>query len=688
MSDDAAAMAESAARFLQAGDLPAGLKSCRAALALHPANTDLTHMAGLASIQMQRLGAAAVLLKRVSAIAAGAVLARHHLAAVLQALGRHAEEADTYLAILETEGSQDPVLLANLGVALQTSGRSGAAIRPLRQAIVLVPEAPEPLHTLADGCRSQRRHMEAFDLDRRALALRPDFAEALNGEGLTLRWLYRIDEAIRCFARATELNAAYAEAHNNLGNALHYDRQLAAAATSYRRSLALKPAGATTHANLSHLRLERGELAAAIVALRRAMAIEPGDASHHTGLIFALDYVPGLGFAEHQAERHRWHLRHALPRMPRRPDHPNPRDPERRLKIGFVSADFRQHSAPAVFGPVLRRLDRRQFEIVCYSGVTREDHVTPSFRRISDVWRPIRDLPPADVARQIRADGIDILVDLSGHSGGNQLLAFAEKPAPVQVTAWGQATGTGLAAMDYFFADPVYVPAEARPLFAERIYDLPCLVTFELPEDAPDVAPPPAVGTPFTFGSFNRASRIGDATAAAWSRILTLAPEARLLLKDPGYDDEDARARITSLFARHELPMHRIEMRGRTPRREHLASFADVDLALDPFPNNGGVSTLEALYMGVPVLGHLGASAHSRVGASILTAAGLSSWLADDVETYVSKAVDIARNRGALASIRATLRRQLASSVVGDAAAYTRAVETAFRTIWRRWCES
>lgn len=687
MSEDAALQADTAAKLLQAGDLPGGLKACRAALALHPGDPDLQHMAGLASLQMQRLDAAAIFLKRVSALAAGAVLARQHLAAVLNALGRHAEEAAAYRAILEAEPG-NPVVLANLGAALLASGRPEFAAPYLRRVIALAPDAPEPLHTFADACRSGQRHAEALDLDRRALAIRPGFAEALNGLGLTFRRLDRVGEAIACFARATEFARDYAEAHNNLGNARHLDRQLAPAAASYRRAIALKPAEGAAHANLGHARMDLGDVTAAIVCYRRAIAVAPGNAAWHTSLIFALDYAPGLGFAEQQAERRHWHRRHALPLMPSRPDHPNTRDPERRLKLGFVSADFREHSAASVFGPVLRRLDRGRFEIVCYSGVIREDDVTRSFRRPGDGWRPIRDLPPAEVARQIRADSIDILIDLAGHSAGNQLLAFAAKPAPVQVSAWGQATGTGLAAMDYFFADPVYVPGDARPLFAERIYDLPCLITFELPEDAPDVAPPPAAAAPFTFGCFNRTSKIAEDAIAAWARILALAPGTRLLMKDPGFDEAEARARIASLFARHGIAADRIEMRGRTPRRQHLASFADVDLALDPFPYNGGVSTLEALYMGVPVLALAGASATGRLGASILTAAGLPSWLAADVEDYVAKAVGATRRPGELAAIRPTLRRQLASSAVGDADAYTRAVEAAFRTIWRRWCEA
>ena len=686
MNEDTALLADTAARLLQAGDFPAGLRVCRAALAHRPAEADLHHMAGLASAQTGRLAPAAIFLKRVRALAPGAALAGHHLAAVLHALGRHAEQAEAYVAILEAEGD-DPVVLANLGVALLAAGSPGRAIGYLRRSIALAPAAPEPLHSLAEGCRAERRHMEALDFGRRALAGRPDFPEALNGLGLTFRWFYRIDDAIRCFARAVELNADYAEAHNNLGNALHFDRQLARVVKSYRRSLALKPSGAATHANLYHLRIDRGDMAAAITDIRRARAIDPGDATYHTSLIFALDFVPGQGLADHQAERRRWHLAHARSLMPLHPEHPNARDPERRLKVGFASADFRQHSAAWVFGPVLRRLDRARFEVVLYSAVTREDDATRSFRQMGDTWRPIRDLPPTEVARQIRADGIDILVDLSGHSGGNQLLAFAAKPAPVQISAWGHGTGTGLAAMDYVFLDPVVMPSAERPLVAERVYDLPCVITFEPPADSPDVVPPRADDQPFTYGCFNRASKIGEDAIAAWASILAQAPGSRLLLKDPGFDDVEACARIAGLLARHGIANSRIEMRGRTPRREHLAALADVDVALDPFPQNGGISTLEALYMGVPVIALLGTTIPSRIGASILTAAGLSSWLAGSLDEYVAMAVDATRRRGELAALRIAHRQQLAASAVGNIDTYTRTVETAFRTVWRRWCE-
>jgi predicted O-linked N-acetylglucosamine transferase (SPINDLY family) len=684
VSEDVASLADAAARLLQAGDFPAGLRACRTALAQAPGHADLLHMLGIALAQAQTPTSTAMLLKR--ATATGSILAARHLAGVLNALGRRQEEASAHRVVLRLDPA-DIVALANLGAALLASGRSREALAPLRRAAALGPEVAEVDHNLAEALTGNRLHAEALRFALRSLAIRAAFPEALNGLGLALRRLDQPAGAIRNFLRALELRPDYAEAQNNLGNALHLERRIGEAVIRYRRAAVLKPADAAPHMNLGNAWIDRGDVARGVAAYRRSLAIDPDNAVCDTALIFALDLAPGVGSGAQQAERRRWSRRHAQAFAALQAPHANDRNPDRRLRLGFVSADFRQHAAASIFGPVLRRLDPGAFEIGCYSRVVREDDVTASFRDIAHFWRSTLDLAPAELAGTIRGDGIDILIDLSGHSAGSRLLAFAAKPAPVQVTAWGHGTGTGIPAIDYFLADPIVVPAEMRPLFAEQIYDLPCFLTFEAPADAPPVA---AVdpGRRFTFGSFNRASKISDETAAAWGRILAGVPGARLLLKDPSLDDPGARAGMAARLARHGIGAPCLEMRGRTPRPAHLASFAEVDLALDPFPQNGGVSTFEAIHMGVPVVALLGTTLPGRSGASILTAVGLSEWVAPDVDRYVRLATAKAMDRAALAGLRLRLREQLFGSEAGNPVRYTAAVTAAFRTMWRRWCAS
>ncbi|MEY9427820.1 putative O-linked N-acetylglucosamine transferase (SPINDLY family) [Bradyrhizobium ottawaense] len=298
-----------------------------------------------------------------------------------------------------------------------------------------------------------------------------------------------------------------------------------------------------------------------------------------------------------------------------------------------------------------------------------------------------RNGPEDRLTAEIRADGIDILIDLSGHTRGNRLGVFARKPAPIQVHGWGHGTGTGLPTIDYLFSDPVAIPFEVRHLFAETVVDLPCFVTLaSLPTEIPR-APTPAISNGFvTFGVFNRISKISDEAAQVWSRILERVPGSRLLIKDVALDDQLVRENLLARFEACGLPAERVDLLGATLRSEHLASFNRVDICLDPFPQNGGVSTWEALQMGVPVVAKLGNSLPSRAAGSILTALGLPDWVTDSHEAYI----EIATSRGSEISELDRLRRELPDKIRAAAAsnpvAYGRAVDDAYRAMWRRYC--
>jgi len=336
----------------------------------------------------------------------------------------------------------------------------------------------------------------------------------------------------------------------------------------------------------------------------------------------------------------------------------------------------------------LRNHDHAAFEVVCYSGVASGDAVTREIISRTDEWRPIHALSDEAVAAQIRADRIDILVDLSGHTAGNRLLVFARKPAPVQVTAWGHATGTGLPAMDYLFSDPVVVPEAVRPLFAEAIYDLPCFIPYQPFTEAPPISEPLANSRGFvTFGCLNRLSKVSPATFRLWAHILHAVSGSRLLLKDRALDDPAQHARVHDALAQHDIGPGRIELRGASSWGQHLATFNEVDIALDPFPQNGGISTWEALWMGVPVVAKLGNSVPSRLSAAILAGIGLADWVADGEDEYLALAIRKSSDIATLARLRKELRVCIMASAAGNPRSYTRAVEDAYRTMWRRWCD-
>ncbi len=330
-----------------------------------------------------------------------------------------------------------------------------------------------------------------------------------------------------------------------------------------------------------------------------------------------------------------------------------------------------------------------RFGVFCYSDTVEEDELSERFRSASGHWRRVVGLSDDELARMIRADRIDILVDLVGHMFGHRLAVFARKPAPIQVTGWGEPTGTGLQTMDYLFADPVLVPADERHLLAERVVDLPCFLSFWSPDMLPAVGPLPArVNGHITFGSFNRAIKMSDAVLRQWSAILRAVPSARLVLKHHGLGHHGQRDRVLSIFAKEGIAPERLTILGYLGGKAHFAAYRTIDIALDPFPHSGGMTTLDALCMGVPVVTLPGRTISSRLAAAILTPLGLERFIATDLDDYIRLATTIAGELDNLASLRAELRPRILSSPIGNAVAYTKAVEAAYRRVWRDWCKT
>jgi predicted O-linked N-acetylglucosamine transferase (SPINDLY family) len=357
------------------------------------------------------------------------------------------------------------------------------------------------------------------------------------------------------------------------------------------------------------------------------------------------------------------------------------------LRIGYVSADLRRHSVATCMLAILEHHDPAVVDVVCYSNSLEEDDYSERFKAVASHWRRVKGLSDEELAEQIRADGIDILVDLSGFSQGHRLLAFARKPAPVQVTAWGYATSTGLDAIDAFFADPVVVPPHEEHLYAERIVHLPNVLCYAPPLAPPPIVPPPALSSGIvTFGSYNRGAKFAPAVLEAWARVLHAVPGSRLVLKPLLADDEATQERILGPLARNGIAAERVEILGRSGHDEHLASFGLMDIQLDTFPHNGGITTLDGLLMGIPCVTLRGARVSGQSSASFLTTLGIEDLVAHSIDEYVEIAARLAGDLGRLAHERATLRERLLTSPIGDAGQYTRAVEAAYRGLWREWC--
>ena len=432
----------------------------------------------------------------------------------------------------------------------------------------------------------------------------------------------------------------------------------------------------------------QGDLGAALPLFERAVALDPSDLGLHSALIFALDQSPDVTLERAYLARRAFN---AVVRVDPAaiPPHTNDRDPERKLKIGYVSNDFKNHSAAFGWAPVLFAHDRQQFELYAYSCTPGGDWATETIKQWVPNWRDAAYWDDDRLEAAIRADGIDVLVDLSGHSSGHRLTVFARKPAPVQITAWGYITGTGLDAMDYMFADDVAVTPDEERWYAEEIVRLPRILTFWASDPAAvgPVLPPPADSNGhLTFGVFNRVGKIQPSCAQAWAEILARVPDARLVVKSPGLDDPGTQASLLEMFVRAGCDVSRLDFLGQTTKNEHMKAYGAIDVALDPSPHGGGMSTLEAAWMGVPTLTLPHLQIPSRIATTIARELGLDYLVASSWPDYVARAVALDGQRDELRRTRRLMREMMAVSAFGDHGIYTRKTEAAYREVWRRWC--
>jgi predicted O-linked N-acetylglucosamine transferase (SPINDLY family) len=630
--------------------------------------------------------------RRALAVRPGYALAHANLvdmmlsrAAKHQGAGRLAEARAIYAEAL-AEVPDDADAMHRLGLGLAALGEKQEAVRLLARAVALKPENLDHLRAQASLLRELSRYTDAEPVLQQVIARGPSRADAHNDLGLVYFGLRRLEQAVESFRTAIRIDPSFPAPRVNLGVVLEQMARSEEAAEAYRRAIDLDPNLAEAYNNLARLLTEQDKRDEAVAIYRRALEIGP-HARIHSNLIFAMDEDDRTSPADARAERQRWYETNRARDAARFRTWSNSRDSDRKLRIGYVSADFCLHSSSFMFVPLIAGHDRSLFEAVCYSETRREDDRTALFRASASDWRTSLGMSDPALAHLIREDGIDILVDLSGHTAGNRLPVFTAKPAPVQVTVFA-AHGTGIPEIDYLLADPVLVTTEERQWFAEQVVDLPCFQTYEAPSGLPEVGPLPAASHgAITFGCLNRFSKVSDRVLAAWARILSGCPGSRLLLKDRVFSDEAVCRATLARLARQGIQPERVVLQGATPSREHLAAHGAVDLALDPFPINGGISTLEALWMGAPVLTQYGdRAAVGRVGASILGALGLTELVARNDDDYVARALRLAGDRRTLAELRRGLRSRMRACSVGNPALYVAAVEAILRAAWRRWC--
>lgn len=531
----------------------------------------------------------------------------------------------------------------------------------------------------------------AAEIYRRILAAEPDNYQAWNNLGNAWKDLARIDEAIGCYRRALECRPDLVEVYNNLASALENQGKLDEAAAAYEQALRLKPDFAEIHSNLGNVLRSQGKTEESLARYLRALELKPELAATRSMYLCALQYRDGVALEQLARAHADFDRRHAALLRASWARHENRREPDRRLRLGFVSPDLGRHPVGSFLLRAVENLDRAQCEIVCYCDRPRTDDMTGRFQRSAALWRDIYGLPDEDLCRQIRSDGIDILFDLAGHTSiPNRMLAFARRPAPVQATWIGYEGTTGLEAIDYLLADRHLVPPEAERFYAERILRLPdSYVCLEPPYPAPAVGPLPALATGrVTLGSFNNPAKITPRVVDVWSRVLGRIPQAKLLVKYRGADSRANRERLEQGFAARGIGPERLELEGQSDYLDYLAAYNRVDLALDPFPFNGGMTTCDALWMGAPVVTWPGETFAGRHSLGFLLTVGLTETIAGDPDDYVRIAGELAGNLPRLAGIRAGLRRRMAESPLCDGRRFADNLMHLLRGAWREWTQS
>lgn len=571
------------------------------------------------------------------------------------------------------------------GMAEAQANALDEAARSFQRVIALAPGDAITHYNLARIRRLQGRFDEAAAGYRESLRLQPALAEAHLSLGDMARDRGELKQAMVHYENALGVRTDYAEAYNNLGIVLKRRGDPEGALRAWRKAVECNPGLAAGWNNIGDELRQIGDPRRAIEHYRRALALRPDFSLAHSNVLFALSYHVLASPEALLAESREWDRRHGAVGRAATFEHRHAGDPEKRLKVGYVSPDFKRHSVSYFFEPILRSHDRGKVEVYCYAEVAEPDAVTERLRQQADHWRSTIGLSDEALAGRIHQDGIDVLVDLAGHTAHNRLRAFTYRPAPVQATYLGYFATTGLSAMDYWLSDAVLTPPDTVERATEAIWRLPrCCVSYAPPSEAGAVAAR-AKGGPVTFGSFNHISKVSDEAVALWGAVLRAVPDSRFILKTRYLRDEATRTKLLARFAEVGIDADRIELRGGTPDiTEHFAAYGEIDIALDTVPRTGGTTTADALWMGVPVVSLAGPRFIERLSATMLTAVGLEELIATDTADYVAKSVALAKDPERRAGMRTELRARMAASDLCDGRSLADALETSYRAMWRR----
>ncbi len=681
------AMIEEGLAHHRAGRSAAAERLYSQVLDLDPANAEACHLIGVLRFQEGKPGEAVAAFEQALRADPGNAKMLANLGAALLVLGR-IEPAIAALERAIAVAPETPQLLNNLGTAYRQAGRLDDAVSACRRAVAVFPDESAAHGNLASALLALGRQDDALEAAERAFALSPADADVQNTLGSALIACQRSDDAIALLAGTVSQSPDFAEAARNLALALQDSCRYEEAAARYAAIVERWPEDSGAWAGLGRTRRLQGRLADAVAACRKAVALNPSSSIHFSNLLFCLIGSPDQDGPSLKEEHRRWGTRFAPP-VARR-NFSGDRNPDRRLRIGYVSPDFREHPVGRIIEPVLASHRSHSVEIFCYSNSLKTDRRGERIAASVDRFVPIAGLGDGECAARIFDDRIDILVDLAGHSARNRLGVFALKPAPVQASWLGYMATTGVGAIDYVIGDSVHTPESFEGHFVETVYRLPRdLACFAAPDVSVAVAPLPLVRTGrITFGAFNNPGKVTRQVIALWAGILRDVAGSALLIRYTGCEDAAVQRDFTERFTAHGIAGERLLFEGSTSYRDVLAAYGRVDIALDTFPYSGTMTTMEALWMGVPVIALAGNRMTARQAAAHLTAAGLGGLVAADAEEYRRMAVELAADPDRLTGLRVGMRARLVQSELMDAAGLARALEDAYREMWRRRCVS
>ena len=658
-----------------------------AVLERYPDHTEALYLLGTLKAQQGDFASAGKYLEKVMAIRpthTGASLTLGNIAFETQCLDQAARH---YQAALEGKPQLVDALFG-LGKVHLASGRNEDACRYFEQVLTLSPRFDEAQSNLGIALSRSGRHPDAIRCFRETLRRQPQLAEINAHLGESLLAMGKLEEAAAAYRVLIEADPDSYAAYNNLGNIYRTLSQHEEAGHCYRKAIALKPDLSRAHNNLGNIHKVRGQDEQALSCYRRAMELDPAFWQAHSNLLLCLNYLPDYEPKQLFDEHVRWGAIHA-PADRMRQHHPNVRECDRRLRVGYVSPDMRVHAVATFFEPLIENHNPQEVEIFCYAEVPRPDATTERLRSLASGWCDTVGMTDDELAQRIYQDHIDILVDLAGHTANSRLPVFGYRPAPVQVSYLGYPNTTGVEAINYRFTDVIADPDGSEPFYSEELVRLEGgLTRYRAPEHTPEVGPLPAATSGIiTFGSLNNLVKMNEQVLDLWSQVLHAVPGSRLLLFRDMLQDT-IKEQYREWFADRGLGPDRVELRGeRVSTGAHLAVYNEIDIALDPFPWNGHVSSCEALWMGVPVVTLAGPTHAGRLCASVLHQLALDELVADSPGQYVGIASALATDRRHLSALRENLRRRMQQTVC-DGGSLARAVEKAYREMWRRWCSA